>query len=344
MEITCDTSACFQAPAAAISPATCSAGVASGMLSGTNTASKSLRDGCVTDASMRPQSSAMSERSPVKGTPQAIGGWLMSLLGASPVSPSASQGGDVAAKMNATCGPPRSTCFALYDHDSHCWRTSQGSFLPMAEDTLDASSVDWPKQGMTRDGRSYPLPMQGHRICAKGSGLWPTPVADGDRTTDYAQGGRSQGATARRVCRTPCASDGAKGGRGDLISQMKGYRRWATPTASDWKGGTDAVKKDTGKPRNDRLDHQTEPHGVGRLNPDWVEWLMGWPQGWTSLEPMSPDVWTGWLQGHTWAVDPHPQTPRLAPRQKTHKQRLKALGNGWVPQTGVLAWDLLTRI
>ena len=24
----------------------------------------------------------------------------------------------------------------------------------------------------------------------------------------------------------------------------------------------------------------------GKLNPDWVEWLMGWPIGWTELKPL----------------------------------------------------------
>ena len=30
-------------------------------------------------------------------------------------------------------------------------------------------------------------------------------------------------------------------------------------------------------------------HGGGRLNPTWVEWLMGWPLGWTDLEPLEMD-------------------------------------------------------
>jgi hypothetical protein len=42
----------------------------------------------------------------------------------------------------------------------------------------------------------------------------------------------------------------------------------------------------SGKSReNDRLDYATE-QGVtasGRLNPQWVEWLMGYPIGWTAL-------------------------------------------------------------
>jgi hypothetical protein len=39
---------------------------------------------------------------------------------------------------------------------------------------------------------------------------------------------------------------------------------------------------------------------TGQLNPDWVEALMGWPQGWTSLEPLDADVWQHWLCTHRW--------------------------------------------
>ena len=27
----------------------------------------------------------------------------------------------------------------------------------------------------------------------------------------------------------------------------------------------------------------------GKLNPMWVEWLMGWPLGWTDLKPLEMD-------------------------------------------------------
>jgi len=27
----------------------------------------------------------------------------------------------------------------------------------------------------------------------------------------------------------------------------------------------------------------------GPLNPEWVEWLMGWPLGWTDLKPLATD-------------------------------------------------------
>ena len=70
-------------------------------------------------------------------------------------------------------------------------------------------------------------------VALKPSQMWPTPVADGDRTTDYAQGGRSLGAEARR----------------------------AGPEATG--------------------DSPTPSPGV--LNPEFVEWLMGLPCGWTVL-------------------------------------------------------------
>lgn len=35
------------------------------------------------------------------------------------------------------------------------------------------------------------------------------------------------------------------------------------------------------------------------LNPEWVEWLMGWPLGWTSvLQPLATDRFREWQQQH----------------------------------------------
>jgi hypothetical protein len=36
----------------------------------------------------------------------------------------------------------------------------------------------------------------------------------------------------------------------------------------------------------------------GRLNPPWVEWLMGWPIGWTELKPSATAKFQQWLQWH----------------------------------------------
>lgn len=37
---------------------------------------------------------------------------------------------------------------------------------------------------------------------------------------------------------------------------------------------------------------------IGQLNPTWVEWLMGWPLGWTDLKPLGMDRFQEWRQQH----------------------------------------------
>jgi len=34
----------------------------------------------------------------------------------------------------------------------------------------------------------------------------------------------------------------------------------------------------------EKMAFQAGPRGIGKLNPEWVGWLMGFPIGWTDLE------------------------------------------------------------
>ena len=36
----------------------------------------------------------------------------------------------------------------------------------------------------------------------------------------------------------------------------------------------------------------------GALNPTWVEWLMGFPLGWTDLQPLETDKFQQWCELH----------------------------------------------
>jgi len=76
---------------------------------------------------------------------------------------------------------------------------------------------------------------------------------------------------------------------------------------------------------------------TGQLNPDWVEWLMGWPIGWTDLAPLPKQAWGGW------ETDPalDGSTPRVTHKKTDRANRLKAVGNGQVPQVAARAWELL---
>jgi hypothetical protein len=53
-----------------------------------------------------------------------------------------------------------------------------------------------------------------------------------------------------------------------------------TPTARDWKSGKGKTQSERGRTAGPSL---AEVSG-GQLNPMWVEWLMGFPLGWTDLE------------------------------------------------------------
>ena len=74
--------------------------------------------------------------------------------------------------------------------------------------------------------------------------------------------------------------------------------RFRTPNATDadkWSNQSQAEREAKGQVV--RLGHQLE--AGGSLNPTWVEWLMGWPLGWTDLEPLETDKFQGWQQSHS---------------------------------------------
>jgi len=41
-----------------------------------------------------------------------------------------------------------------------------------------------------------------------------------------------------------------------------------------------------------------EEWATGTLNPTWVEWLMGWPIGWTDLNALETDKFLTWPHSH----------------------------------------------
>ena len=75
-------------------------------------------------------------------------------------------------------------------------------------------------------------------------------------------------------------------------TDAKGSGYWPTPTARDWK---DNGKSPAELARNSVT---LATHAGGQLNPTWVEWLMGWPLGWTDLKPLGTDKYQQWLQQH----------------------------------------------
>lgn len=183
---------------------------------------------------------------------------------------------------------------------------------------------------------------------------WPTVTVCGNDNYKGASATAGDGlASAVRFWATPLASE-AKGARTskarrenpDLLSEQ--IRPWPTPLGAD----AQAVKNH-GKPNAPSLNYEATQYGVTpglRLNPDWVETLMGLPPGWTL--PSGPaqrfDFWApaprgrypaSWDRALPWpgyAWEP-PRTLPDGPPLPGRPARLRAIGNAWCPQQGALA-------
>lgn len=156
--------------------------------------------------------------------------------------------------------------------------------------------------------------------------LWPTPMASSNRTSKKAQTGRPTSGPSR---------GGPSFGLEDAVEDKEG--NWPTPRANDWKGADRARDENRSGNRHAGDDQatavdkrDTDPQ---MLNPDWVDWLMGWPVGWTSLEPLPEEALKHWtlLSTHNvwWNQEP-PDVPRTTSKRKLRTNRLKADGNGQV--------------
>ena len=160
--------------------------------------------------------------------------------------------------------------FASYDHDTSSWRTSGlslfGGWMQYSE--------SFPRAGMMRNGNVYQLPPLVPRTSGTGSGSWPTPMSRDWKGLTRALNEKGQ--------------SGDKSGqiyRGTWGASLPdAVNRWPTPTGRDWKGpGQGRIRN--GKLQTDTLDRAVQHRtGTGQLNPTWVEWLMGYPSGWTDLK------------------------------------------------------------
>lgn len=77
----------------------------------------------------------------------------------------------------ADSGKNFTVSFASYDHESRWWKTSQ---VCLTGD-LGEFSETWPKAGTMRNGRCYQQQHLERHMYERGSLLWPTPTANGEK-------------------------------------------------------------------------------------------------------------------------------------------------------------------
>ena len=221
----------------------------------------------------------------------------------------------------------------MYDRDTHSWKTAQCSLFA---DLIECSPT-LPRWGSIRNGELFQRPTWERRTCENASGLWQTPVADdainrlsgkfnsrGEPklsaqvkmwpTPDahcWKTGPRGNGTGGGEMLSNtlavrwpkPRANDAEKRGNFDTQNPRNGLpaavKRYMTPTASIGTkcGGRHKGKADTLASQIADLERMQQT-STGQLNPPWVEWLMGWPSGWTDLKPLAMAKFHEWQQQH----------------------------------------------
>jgi hypothetical protein len=158
-----------------------------------------------------------------------------------------------------------------------------------------------------RSGECWEHPTLKRRTSESESGYLPTPVTldSGSRfnrsLSEGAQLRPTLGAMARyNLWPTPTVKGnynrkGLTSTSGDGL--VTAVRKWPTPTARDYRGVQREERRHERSLESSRGLPLNEEAG-GLLNPTWVEWLMGWPIGWTALPPLATDRFRAWLRQH----------------------------------------------
>mgnify|MGYP003229126210 FL=1 len=191
-------------------------------------------------------------------------------------------------------------------------------------------SETWPKWGIVLDGHAMELPMLEHHINESECLLWHTSDCSDRRSLKSKQQGVNN--QVKAYWRTPQSHNGAQGPKSKMFYEE------CLKTGQSAITLVDQVKNQLA---NKVKLNKTE----GQLNADWVELLMGLPIGWTDIDVANEDIesWTGWtapINVEQYAYEP----PRVIVGQKNRAKRLKALGNGCVPQQVYLVFAAIVEV
>jgi len=210
---------------------------------------------------------------------------------ATPANRSARQANAKAHKTRDTFGHGYEQPLANYDPTTQSWKMCQVTSLWEEPKSLERL----PKSGMTRNGVLYQQPDWVPIISEKESSSWPTPTASDHierKSTQQTPNSRHSLNLPDAVRRwpTPTAAGDVSNAKGKFANPTLGdaVRMWPTPRAS--KGMADKMETSLARVQKEkyrsRLEESVAMNGspTGKLNPTWVEWLMGFPTGWTNLE------------------------------------------------------------
>ena len=198
---------------------------------------------------------------------------LTSSSGGSLVKTSASPGHVEASPPEPAAGSG-STSFGSSKNSDRAALSSKTS-----ADSLGGTWTRW-RPGSTglatrwRSPESPPL-TSGRRTIGNGSGSLASMKQEIEPYGSTVHAAEISGATCTTNTPTIAIVQASKTGKSTPI--VPPAKMWPTPLASDWKSQSPATQATNARPLRERID--------GRLSPDWVEALMGFPPGWSDLGP-----------------------------------------------------------
>ena len=201
--------------------------------------------------------------------------WIVSLR-ESRASHSAQTESDEESTTLGGSGLPFGEYLVKFDQASSSWKTAQTSFLTPSK----SSSPTFPKSGGMQNGMCFQREPAERHTAVEGRFFWPTPNAS---DAHCGPDGRLYFLTAaikmQTSIPTPVASDDIRGSDKSAPDPRRGRRLITVARQMDTPPGERVVG--------------------GKLNPPWVEWVMGFPMGWTGLEPLETVSFQQWLLAHS---------------------------------------------
>ena len=236
-----------------------------------------------------------------------VAAWISSLQ-ATRANPSAAPASDSGPPTPDTCGPTSPASSTSASPGSCSARTSAlicGTASTSSPETWKAWATALRRHCAQRRNTARGTSASAY----SGSQLLPTPTAQSYGSNQGGAAGRTgpvrhglQSMAKAGLWPTPTTGD-AKGARtyagGNLTLVGAAVPKstaqlWPTPTAADGGGGLGHAKSAQGGPN-------LRTTAGGSLNPPWVEWLMGWPEGWTDSEQSVTESYRKWLRAHFWS-------------------------------------------
>jgi hypothetical protein len=257
-------------------------------LRGKPTAAKSWLRGWKTAAWMKPLFERIYEPSTAS---RGVGSWIASLA-ATRASRSPPQGSGRATGTNGTCGPKSPA-------------SSEKSAPSGASSRTSATTYEWASRKSTTTFRDWVIELRQVCLQRKKSALHIN-------GSDYS--------SSQEGSLLPTSHPWAR----PLVGEEQALQYWPTPNALGGRGYITGAKADTWRPNLQSAVYgyrpvlhkktpshpdqvtslngmPSSPYGQNsplRLNPTFVEWLMGWPIGWTACGRAATESYRQWRHSH----------------------------------------------